>query len=348
MYEVTIGIPVYQAADYITATLESALSQTYSNIEILIVDDCGGDSTMEVVEQLQRSHPRGIDIRILRNQSNLGVGKSRNRIIEEAQGEFLYFLDSDDTIEPDTIELLMAAMSQYYAELVYGSYEKVDNVNHSGSVKYFYPSIQMLHPDELASYVFSHYGSFQVSVCNCLYRLDFLRRSKLRFLDAMFWEDMAFTYELVTQVSRAVLLSRITYHYLCRPQSLSNYQDRQQLQLEEILQNVSTVDYLKWRCYKFRDKTYATDMCYDLQSISFYIVVNILKHRQCIVPPISNGVLCQIMRHPLPVDYCLKSRRKRIENLLFWLLSHQFAPFFVFTVKSLNCILELWKRKLIK
>ena len=93
MCEVTIGIPVYQADDYITATIGSALSQTCSNIKILIVDDCGGDRTMEVVEQLQRSHPCGIDIRILMNQSNLGVDKSRNRIIEEAQGEFLYFLD---------------------------------------------------------------------------------------------------------------------------------------------------------------------------------------------------------------------------------------------------------------
>ena len=60
--EVTIGIPVFQAVDYIEATLLSALRQTYGSIEILIVDDRGTDGTIEIVERLQREHPRGGNI----------------------------------------------------------------------------------------------------------------------------------------------------------------------------------------------------------------------------------------------------------------------------------------------
>jgi glycosyltransferase involved in cell wall biosynthesis len=327
-YEVTIGIPVYRAVDYIEATMRSVLLQTYADIEFLIVDDCGGDGSMEIVERLQREHPRGNDIRILRNSETLGVGKSRNRLLDEAQGRYLYFLDSDDTIEPDTIELLYDAMKENGAEVVYGSYEKIDNVKFGPKQTFQYPLLCLLRKDEFADYAFSHYGSFQCSVCNCLFRLDFLRQTNLRFLDAMFWEDMTFTYDMVTQVSRAVMLPQITYHYLCRPNSLSNYQDRTVLHREEILNNASTIDYLKSKCYKLRDKSYADNLCYSLQMNSFYIVCHVLKHRQRISPPILNRELRQIMRHPMPFRNLMKLSRKRLQNMTLWLIAH--LPTFLF------------------
>ena len=84
-YEVTIGIPVYKAIDYIERTMESALNQTFASIEYLIVDDCGNDGTIKVVERLQKEHQRGKDIRILYNKQNLGVGRTRNIILGKAQ-----------------------------------------------------------------------------------------------------------------------------------------------------------------------------------------------------------------------------------------------------------------------
>lgn len=337
-YEVTIGIPVYRAVDYIEATMQSALSQTYADIEFLIVDDCGGDGSMAVVELLKREHPRGGDIRILRNSKNLGVGKSRNRLLDEAQGRYLYFLDSDDTIEPDTIELLYDAMKENGAEVVYGSYEKIDNVKFRPKQTFQYPFLCLLHKDELAGYAFSHYGSFQCSVCNCLFRLDFLQQMNLRFLDAMFWEDMAFTYDMVTQVSRAVLLPQITYHYVCRPHSLSNYQDRTVLQRDEILNNASTIDYLKLKCYSLRDKSYAADFCYSLQMNSFYIVCHVLKHRQRISPPILNRELRQIMRHPMPFRNLMNLNRKWLQNMTIWLVARLPTPLFMPIVVTMGKI----------
>ena len=80
-YEVTIGIPVFRAVDYIEKTLESALCQTFPSIEFLVLDDCGGDGSIELVKRMQSKHPRGKDIRIVYNEKNLGVGVSRNHII---------------------------------------------------------------------------------------------------------------------------------------------------------------------------------------------------------------------------------------------------------------------------
>ena len=102
-YNVTIGIPVYNVEPYIARSLESALTQTYLSIEFLLVDDASSDLSVDIVRRFQMSHPRGADIRILSNPKNLGVSSSRNRIIDEAQGDYLYFMDADDILWMPTI-----------------------------------------------------------------------------------------------------------------------------------------------------------------------------------------------------------------------------------------------------
>ena len=106
-YDVTIGIPAFRVENYIRRTMESVLSQTYLNIEFLIIDDGSDDKTLEIIESIKDSHPRGGDIRVLAHSSNLGVSETRNHIIDEAHGDYLYFVDSDDMIAPQTITLLM-------------------------------------------------------------------------------------------------------------------------------------------------------------------------------------------------------------------------------------------------
>ena len=89
-YEVTIGIPVYNAEKYIRLAMDSALAQTFNDIEFLVIDDCGTDSSVDIVREYQQTHPRGKDIRIVRQPQNGGLGRARNRIIDEAQGIYLY------------------------------------------------------------------------------------------------------------------------------------------------------------------------------------------------------------------------------------------------------------------
>ena len=321
-YDVTIGIPVYGAKDYVRSTMLSALSQTHEQIEFLIVDDRGEDGSMGVIERLQNEHPRGGHIRILRNETHQGVGFTRNRIIDESRGEYLYFLDSDDTIEPDTIQKMLKEAHDNQAEIVYASYEMIDIVEHSPKRVYQKPYAKLFRKDDLASFAFENNSVFHCSVCNCLINLDFLRQTRLRFIDAMFWEDMAFTYELVTKVNRAVLIPDITYHYLCRPGSLSHYQDRAQLQKEEIMQNVSTLNYLKGKCSDLIGKSYLPYLCYNLEMSSFYVACHVLKHFQRITPPISHQELREMMCFPVPLLEALHCRKRFVPNLGMWLIAH--------------------------
>ena len=277
LYEVTIGIPVYRSVDYIQDTMNSALNQSFSDIEFLIVDDCGHDGTMDVISHFQTSLPRGTDIRILVNEKNKGVSYSRNRIIDEARGRFLYFMDSDDTIEPNTIQLLYDAVIQHHVQVAYGSYEIIDGIGNSPIERYQKDALVLRGEDELAMYAFKNNQIFHVSACNHLINLEFLRQSDVRFIDASYWEDMVYTTELVTKIESAVLLPDITYHYLRRQDSLSHYQDRISYEKSEILKNASILKRLKNKCIALRGKSYLPYHCYNLEMNSFYMYVILFK-----------------------------------------------------------------------
>ena len=331
-YEVTIGIPVYKAVGYIDKTMESALAQTYQSIEFLVVDDGSADGSIDIVERLQSEHPRGGDIRILYNNKNRGVGVTRNRILDEAMGHYLYFLDSDDLIEPDTIQSLVEMAKDSKADIVYASLERIDMVNGCPTKAHVLPDVRLLSDDEMALYAFRNYSTFQISICNCLMNLDFLHSHQLRFIDAVFWEDLAFTYEMVTKVRRAVLTSKITYHYLCRPGSLSHYQDRELLNKTEIYENVSVIDYLKEKSKLLVGKSYLPYYLYDLEMNSFYMVCYVLKHCQRIVPAISYSEMQEILYYPLGIKEIMLFRHKLIQNLFFMVLSYLPSSISVFIV----------------
>lgn len=327
-YEVTIGIPVYRAAGYINQTMESALNQTFPDIEFLVIDDCGEDGSVQEIEKIKVEHPRGKDIRILYNEQNCGVGVTRNRILDEAQGKYIFYLDSDDLIETDTIQLLLDKAKEYQADVVYGSLDRIDKVYNSPAQSFVLPDKYLSFNDEMAFYAFFQYKTFQISVCNCLMNLEFIRAHQLRFLDTVFWEDLAFTYEMVTMVRKAVLLSTITYHYLCRPGSLSHYQDREWLSKEEIKKNIQTIDYLKEKCTALSNKPYLPYLTKNLEMNSFYIACHIIKHAHRIVPAFTNREIQNVLQHPMALGDILKFRHLIFPNLLLWLLGRM--PLFMF------------------
>lgn len=331
-YEVTIGIPVYKSVDFIRDTMTTALNQSFPDIEFLIVDDCGQDGSMDIISQIQKSHQRGNDIRILKNESNKGVGCSRNRMIDEAKGRYLYFMDSDDTIEQNTIQLLYDAIIQNRVQIAYGSYEIIDGIGNSPIEKYQKDALVLKGEDELAMYAFKNNHIFHVSVCNHLIDLAFLRQSGVRFIDASYWEDMVYTTELVTKISSAVLLSDITYHYYRHSGSLSKYQVRNTYEKEEIMKNVSVIQLLKDKSASLLRKNYLPYLCYNIEMMSFYSVCHIWKNSNRIYPRITLSEMRDIIRHPISMIDILKLNIFKIPNLVFWLLGNLPISLFVLTI----------------
>lgn len=338
VYDVTIGIPVYKSADYIRRSLESALAQTYPSIEFLIVDDAGCDGSLETIQQIICTHPRGNDIHLICHQENLGVSASRNQIIDHAKGRFLYFMDSDDVIAEKTIELLMSHVCSFDAEIVFGSYEKIELSGHKEL--YQYPDVHFTQKDELAAFAYRKYAGIQASACNYLVKIDVLRKNHLRFIDSNYWEDLVFTFDLVTYISRAVLSSDVTYSYICRSHSLSHYQYRETISKHEVWQNIRAISCLKKSSSRLSDKTYFPNRCYNIVMTDLYMACNILKRRKDIVPEVQNREIKSLMRHPASFRQVCKFRQSRGKNIIMFVLGK--LPAF-WCVRVIWCVGKLKK-----
>lgn len=331
MYDVTIGMPVYESADYIERALLSALGQSYRSIEFLIVDDCGSDHTMDIVNKIKRTHHRGADIRILRNEGNQGVAASRNRIIDEARGQYLYFMDSDDALGSDAIARLMTAVVAAKADIAFGSYEKIalDGEHETFS----YPDCVFNDGLAFQSYAYSKVGAIQASACNYVVKTSVLRTNHLRFIIVDYWEDLAFTFNLVAYVEAAVLMSEVTYYYYCRENSLSHYQQRREIPKSEFIQSAAAVDYLKNSSRPLHSEKYFPDRCLVLMKLSYYVACHALRRRKAIIPPIAGGELRSMLRHPATLSQICRFSRRRLSNLA-WLCMGR--------LPSGCCVAALW------
>jgi glycosyltransferase involved in cell wall biosynthesis len=320
--KVSVIIPVYNVRPYLERCIQSVLCQTYKDLEIILVDDGSTDGSLSIAQDYQKNHPRGVDIRIISHDHNLGVSAARNRIIEEASGTYLYFMDADDLMEPNTIALLMEHQRRTGAEIVYGSYNKIEtyNKNKVNSIV-CYPLLELVGDGCLAEYAWHKYGNLQTTIWNYVVDVEMLRRSKVRFIDTDFWEDMAFTFDLLPYCQHAVLLPDITYHYMCHYDSLSKYQDRTQISKDEVLRNISTVDYMKLQCIKAKKKSYLPQRCLNVLRTDIYMMCYILKNAHKITPSFSRQELKTIMTHPATLSEIMDFPHERIKNLMFYLFS---------------------------
>ena len=324
-YEVTIGIPVYNVDKYIKKSILSALDQTFEgSIEILVLNDCATDKSIDIVEGFKKTHPKGRNIHIINHTTNLGVGIARNSIIKNAQGKYLFFLDSDDYITNDCIQKLYTQAETHHAEVVYGS---VATVNTNGvkvdiGCNYLSQPYKLLErKDSLASYAFQNlHENLRNYVWNTLFRYDFLIKHNLKFPEIRFHEDVIFSTDMVPLVEKCVLLPDITYYYVIRNHSLSNLQGRTKIDLDEILEFINIYTYVKNKNKTLKNKPYYEARCARSMTQMLYIVSGVIKNRKIVSPPLKNNILKKAMIHPATLSEIMNFRRFKLANLAFYSL----------------------------
>ncbi len=125
---VSIITPSYNSEKYIEETIQSVISQTYKDWEMIIVDDRSGDSTCEKVEKIAESEPR---VKLFRQETNGGAAKARNRALDESKGRFIAYLDADDIWYPEKLEKQVDFMLKNKAGFSCASYEVIDDSGNS-------------------------------------------------------------------------------------------------------------------------------------------------------------------------------------------------------------------------
>ena len=322
---VTIGIPVYNAEEYIERCLYSVLDQTFDDFEVLVVDDRGTDNSILLAEEVANKHANGAKLRIVQHDKNKGVAEARNTIIDEASGKYIYFMDSDDRISNDAISLLFDKAESTNAETVWGSYVNVEfdtekefpSVNGLGR----YPDIELFGQDCLALYgcqdVREH---LQQSIWNILYRTDFIKNNNLRFIQLGSFDDGVFQAKMQPLVNRAVLMSNVTYYYYHRPNSLTHVVDRRGFSINEAINAIKAIDCHREICRSISSKPYFDCRATKVLKEAYYISIGILKHRDEMDGEVSNLQVKKIMESPASLKQIIGFKKYRSANMLVYFL----------------------------
>ncbi|MFW6271393.1 MAG: glycosyltransferase family 2 protein [Bacillota bacterium] len=121
-YLISIITPIYNSKEFISETIESVLSQSYNNWEIIIVDDCSTDNGVNIVKKYQKNNDR---IKLIELEKNSGAAIARNTAIKNANGRYIAFLDSDDLWHPDKLKKQIQFMQKNDYAFTYTNYQKM-------------------------------------------------------------------------------------------------------------------------------------------------------------------------------------------------------------------------------
>lgn len=121
---VSIIMPSYNSAKYISEAIESVIAQTYTNWELLITDDCSTDNSRDIIKQYAETDSR---VKLFCLNENSGAGVARNNSIKEAKGKYIAFLDSDDRWMPEKLKRQISLMEEKQCLLSYTSYMTIDD-----------------------------------------------------------------------------------------------------------------------------------------------------------------------------------------------------------------------------
>ena len=183
---VSVVVPIYNVEPYLKKCVESLLSQTLEDIEILLVDDGSPDRCGEIADEYAAREPR---VKAF-HQKNAGLGPARNTGIEHATGEYVGFVDSDDWVDSQMFERLYSAAAKCDADIVVGGHRDVVEGHVRVAKPHPLAGVTLYGSDEIMpvrNRLFGHaeddntVEAFPMRVWTAIYRNDFLRTNRLRF-----------------------------------------------------------------------------------------------------------------------------------------------------------------------
>ena len=217
--KISIIIPVYNVEPYIEDCLKSVAEQTYKgDIECIIVDDCTPDGSCAIIEHFINEYNGSIDFKLLHHTVNRGLSAARNTGIDAAAGEYIYFLDSDDEITPECIELLTKPLKNNKYDFVIGNYETV------GSDAQFPPLLLEEGSTANNSLIRTLYfaNKWYMMAWNKLCNLDYIRMEKLYFKEGLINEDELWSFQLACTAQSMYVIDKCTYTYKIRTNSITS------------------------------------------------------------------------------------------------------------------------------
>ncbi len=226
--KVSIIVPVYNSAEYIGSTLDSIINQDFNSFEVIVVDDGSTDNSLEVIEEkLSKST---ISYKVI-HQDNSGVSNARNRGIEESQGEYLVFVDSDDYITGNHLSEL------YNGETDFSLIQFVKKDGEHLSTPNFI-SKRLISCNDFIKMELNMENPF--NFWQLMYRASIINDNEIRFNpDYIYGEDIEFALKALSFGKEVAISNEVTYYYIQHEESAIKTSEYRRFEVVEIFENLA-------------------------------------------------------------------------------------------------------------
>ena len=210
MIKVSVIIPVYNTEKYLRKCLDSVCNQTLQDIEIICVNDCSPDGSLEILKEYASNDNR---IKIINFTENKGVAVARNTAIEQAKGEYIGFVDSDDYVDLDFYEKLYNKAKETNSDFAVGRIQMEDEFGVKRDIQFVNNFFQKIYMNKLYFYIFYTAG---------LYRANLLCAHSIFFSKGLVYgEDRLFPLQVGYYANKLSILEDTVYHYVRNNDSIT-------------------------------------------------------------------------------------------------------------------------------
>lgn len=230
--KISVIIPVYNVQDYLEECLLHVINQTYSNLEIIVVNDGSTDNSGKILAKYVDLDNRIIVI----NKKNGGLSSARNAGIDIATGEYLAFIDSDDYPDYDMFENLVKIIEKYKVDIAICSYYRNINEHYEGYDVY---DEKIAKIDALME--ISKNGKFEAHAWNKIYKKELFEN--IRYPEGKLYEDIFTTYQLIDQIEYIGFTSQRLYYYRVNSESITN-RNYKPKDIDLVIGSIKFYDYL--------------------------------------------------------------------------------------------------------
>ncbi len=218
----SIIIPIYNVGEFLDRCIESAVNQTYKNIRIILVDDGSADNSPEICDSWSKKDER---ITVI-HKENSGVGQARNDGINEATGDYIFFLDGDDYFDEETVEKCILKAEENSSDIVMFGHSDVApdgkcELKEVKTDKKHFEKIDAI--NELLPGLFTYKNGLGISICMKMFRLDIIKRENISFATEKEFvsEDACFLLEYFSHILSACVIDESLYFYRKNEKSFS-------------------------------------------------------------------------------------------------------------------------------
>lgn len=301
---ISVIVPVFNLEKYIGRCLDSLVAQTYTDIEILVIDDGSQDNSFQIIREYERKYG---NIKCIK-QKNSGVVAARLSGIAQATGNYIGFVDGDDYVEPDMYELLISNMQKYKADISHCGYQMIFP---DGRRKYFYNTGEEIWQNNIQGQIDLLCGEkIEPGLVNKLYKRELFDQLEID-RSIKINEDLLMNYYLFQKANSSIFYDVCKYHYIIRNSSAS----RQDININKIKDPIKVKKLIMDTCREPQIKSIAEKMYLTtLLNIYNQIIVDDYQHKY---EKQKQEIYVCLLRNNDKKD--LLTKRQKI---LLWLLFH--------------------------